>query len=200
MPQRRFRSDRRSTAYISRERAIEDFIIAHPDLLGFPRALAVRNMRVHLNAGLIDVALLPVPLNNPIKLVLVEAKVPNSADASSKVIGQLLMYYAGALKLGIKGLKRIRRFAKENVARATDYVRVSPKLMTGGVSPPQAAWAALEHGDKLRFDEVALFIAIEDEPRESLVDVVKLLRCHGLEIGIFSVAHGLIDLNAPLEK
>jgi hypothetical protein len=39
--------------------AIEDAIIAHPDKLGFPEALAVRNFRLADTSGAVDVVLLP---------------------------------------------------------------------------------------------------------------------------------------------
>src|SRR5438477_12464732 len=77
---------------VSRETAIEDAIIAHPDRLGFPSAAAIRNVRVAWGFGRIDVMLLPP--SGSIKLGLVEAKHHGAPDAICKVIGQLLMYYA----------------------------------------------------------------------------------------------------------
>jgi len=84
-----------------RETEIEDGIIRSAAELGFPGALAIRNVRVHTAAGRVDVMLLPK--KGAVRLVLVEAKLRNSRDSASKVIGQLLMYYGGALRLGSKG-------------------------------------------------------------------------------------------------
>jgi len=74
-----------------RETAIEDAIIARPDKLGFPGALAIRNLRVADTSGAVDVVLLP-QIGSSFKLVLVEAKAARAQDAGSKVVGQLLMY------------------------------------------------------------------------------------------------------------
>jgi hypothetical protein len=56
-----------------------------------------------LPSGAVDVVLLPN--RGQIKLVLVETKVSSAADANSKVIGQLLMYYTGALTLVSRGVR-----------------------------------------------------------------------------------------------
>ena len=93
---------------ISRETPIEDAIIAHPDLLGFPGALAIRNFRVAHIAGAVDVVL--IPQDGPIRLVLVETKSTRAADAACKVVGQLLAYYAGALTFGLDELNMLRQF------------------------------------------------------------------------------------------
>ena len=93
---------------MNRERAIEDAIIAHPDVLGFAGARAIRNVRGAETCGRVDVMLLPT--SGPTRLVLVEAKVTKAPDAASKVVGQLLMYYGGAL------------YGSANVGGATEQV------------------------------------------------------------------------------
>ncbi len=74
----------------NRERPIEDAVLDHPEALGFPGALGIRNVRVAPHCGRVDVMLLPI--SGPPRLVLVEAKRSEATDAASKVIGQLLMY------------------------------------------------------------------------------------------------------------
>ena len=61
-------------------------------------ALAIRNFRVADTSGAVDVCL--IPQSGPFRVVLGEAKAASAPDAGSKVVGQLLMYYAGALTLG----------------------------------------------------------------------------------------------------
>ena len=75
---------------IRRETVIEDAIMARPDKLGFPKAVAIRNLRVAQRSGAVDIVLLPQ--NSPFRLVLGEAKAASAPDAGSKVVGQLLMY------------------------------------------------------------------------------------------------------------
>jgi len=70
----------------SLETAIEKAIIENPDLLGFSGANAIRNFRLAHDSGAVDVVLLPK--GGSIRLVLIEAKVANAADANSKVIGK----------------------------------------------------------------------------------------------------------------
>ena len=95
----------------SREADIEDAIMAQPEILGFPMALAIRNFRVADTSGAVDVCL--IPQSGPFRVVLGgrRRRVP---DAGSKVVGQLLMYYAGALTLGSQGINALRELAKNS--------------------------------------------------------------------------------------
>ena len=183
---------------MNRETAIENAIMGAPKKIGFADAVVIRNVRVHLAAGRVDLMLLPKP--GRIKLVLVEAKATGATDAASKVIGQLLMYYAGALKLGTKGLALMRRFAEAHPDRACSTSTTSPKAMTGGVTPPSEAWQRLEAGRRLRPSEIALFIAVDSKPRASLTDALNALRKHHrLPIGIIRVDGGIpstVDIEA----
>ena len=54
------------------ERQIEEAIIRHPEKLGFPNANIVRNARVSLETGRVDLMILPT--KGKTKLALVEAK------------------------------------------------------------------------------------------------------------------------------
>lgn len=170
----------------NRERKIEDAVINHPEVLGFAGATAIRNVRVGSTFGLVDVMLLP--RSGQVKLALVEAKHATAPDASSKVIGQLLMYYAGALDIGAAGLERLRSYAVSNREKALSSTWISPKEITGGVSPAPAAWKVIEAGGKLRPEEIGLFIALNNPPHEALrIAIDKLYQHHGLLIKIVIV-------------
>jgi hypothetical protein len=91
------------------EKQIENRLIREPAALGFPNAGIVRNARVSRATGRVDLMMLP--RNGRKKLVLVEVKRAVSYDASSKVVGQLIMYYVASLEIGLRGLTRIRRVA-----------------------------------------------------------------------------------------
>ena len=110
----------------SREADIEDAIMAQPGVLGFPNALAIRNFRVADTSGAVDVCL--IPQSGPFRVVLGEAKAASAPDAGSKVVGQLLMYYAGALTLGSHGINALREFAKQfEVEAKTHRKNISSK-------------------------------------------------------------------------
>ncbi len=182
----------RRVRQVGRERAIEDAVMACPEALGFPGALAIRNVRVSPPAGRVDVMLLPV--TGPYRLVLVEAKRCAAPDAASKVSGQLLMYYAGALSLGANGLRLLRRFAS-NPSAARTYEPKSAKQLTSGVSPPAAAWAQLQAGEPLAPSDIALFIALDGPPPAALQGVLSVLAAHhGLRIGLVVVREGAIHV------
>jgi hypothetical protein len=65
-------------ATIGRETVIENAIIEHPDMLGFPGASAIRNWAVAPAGGRLDLGLFPV--SGPVRLVLIEAKAACSAS------------------------------------------------------------------------------------------------------------------------
>lgn len=164
-------------------------MLDHPEALGFPGAFGIRNVRVAPHCGRIDVMLLPVA--GPRRLVLVEVKHSDAADAASKVIGQLLMYYAGGLQIGARGLELLRRFATNRDA-ARRHGTKSPKQLSGGLSPPSKAWDLLQSGERLEPGEIALYIALTGLPRPALRDAVAALRDHhGLTIGLVIVQDGI---------
>lgn len=175
----------------SRETAIEDAIIAAPESLGFPGALAIRRCRVAEPCGLVDVILLP--REGPTQLVLVEAKASAAPDAAAKVVGQLLMYYAGALMLGCDGIIRMRQFAEQQPERARSTTKISPKALTGGLSPGGKSWAAMYGGTKVRPDQVMLFVALDGEPHRAFAPTLRTLSLHhGLNIGDCVVRGGVL--------
>jgi hypothetical protein len=178
-----------------RERIIEDAIISRPEMLGFPGALSIRNWRVAPTCGRLDIGLLPVKGTK--RLVLVEAKGAAAPDAAAKVVGQLLMYYAGALTLGAEGLRCLRLFA-ENTTTACDTSKKSIVRLSGGLSPTDAAWERLQSGRPLSPDQVSLFIALDDEPHLFLRSMLETLHeRHKLSIGMLIVKQGVIGKVTP---
>jgi len=181
----------------SRETAIEDAIIARPDVLGFSGANAIRNFRLADKSGAVDVVLLPQ--DGSIRLVLVEAKVSTAADAGSKVIGQLLMYYAGGLEMGLDGIELLRQFSRNFQNEAHNIARKSPQKVLlkvlGKRYPNLDAMELLTRGIRLIPKEIALFIAIDDKPRHTLQPLLQMLRkFHDIHIGLIMVRKGIPEL------
>ena len=169
---------------VNRERDIEEAIMRRPDKLGYPGARSIRNWRVARTCGRLDVGLLP--LNGPKKLVLIEAKCVSAPDAASKVVGQLLMYYAGALTLGSEGLDCLRAFATKKSARDTS--KKSLIKLCGDKCRTEAAWKKMKSGQLLLPRQLSLFIALDDKPHKFLRAMLRALqRNHGLSIGLVIV-------------
>ena len=174
-----------------RERIIEEAIINHPDRVGFPGALAIRDWWISPNSGRLDLGLLPIDGSR--ELVLIEAKAASSADAAAKVIGQLLMYYAGALQLGAQGLACLRAYASAERTEACSTLKKSVLRFSGGIVPKAAAWSHVQGGQPLRPEQVALFLALDAEPPRALRPTLAVLqRQHGLQIGLIIVQNGQI--------
>ncbi|HXQ38821.1 MAG TPA: hypothetical protein VN843_32765, partial [Anaerolineales bacterium] len=123
------------------ESLIEEAIMNNPSSLGYEQALPIRNVRIAPVAGRIDILLLPVNGNK--RLVLVETKQSTASDAASKVTGQLLMYYAGALSLSTDGLDIIRNFVKEYPDEAWSRGWISAQKICGGLNK-ESAWKLLQ--------------------------------------------------------
>lgn len=187
---------------VNRERVIEDAIMRKPDKLGYDGALSIRNWRVALTCGFLDVGLLPI--EGPKKLVLVETKVVKAPDAASKVVGQLLMYYAGALTLGSEGLACLQTFADKKCSRcskglacrspradkkcARDTSKKSLIRLSGGLDRTEDAWEKLSSGKLLLPHQLSLFIALNDKPHKFLREMLGALRRnYGLSIGLVIV-------------
>jgi hypothetical protein len=154
-------------------------------------ARIIRRMRVDVDCGTVDVMLFP-PESSPHKLVLVEAKSVRASDSASKVVGQLLMYYAGALRLGQDGLEHLRRHAV--LPKAIDITQRPPgftsaqKVTAVPVRTPerkQVAWDRLHNGTKLQPKDIALFVALDGRPKPSLCQVIeRLFESHKIDIGV----------------
>ena len=156
--------------------------------MGFPGASAIRRVRVSPKSGVVDLMLLPA--GGTAKLVLIEVKDKANRESLSKVIGQLLMYYGGALQLGLQGLARIREYAKTESAQSNERISL---IKLAGISPTDAAWSLLQEGGSLSPADVRLFIALNGEPEQGLKDALKAVReHHGLCIDVAEVGqHGI---------
>lgn len=179
----------------SAETLIENAIINNPDKLGFPGALAIRRCRIAEPCGLIDLVLLPVTGRK--RVVLIEAKASNAPDSASKVVGQLLMYYGGALRLGSDGVEILRNFAEQHRVKAIATTKISPKAFTGGLTPAKKAWDKMYKGTPIAPEEIQLFIALNGDPHRAFEPTLKALSCHGLDIGYCIVRRGKIDFVMP---
>jgi hypothetical protein len=181
---------------MNREHEIEDAVMRQPEILGFPRAMAIRNVRVAWHFGRVDIMLFP--RRGRTKVVLVEVKHSTAPEAICKVVGQLLMYYAGALTIGETGLDLFRRYAREHPDEARSLKMISPKALTGGLTPPTTAWERIGSGKKLRPEEIALFVALNAQPHPALRLAIRRLRAHhGLPIGICVATRGGCALVEP---
>ncbi len=168
------------------ERFIENNIRRNCSVLGYPNALSIRRCRMGPGFGVADLVLLPE--RGPHKLVIVEAKQSSSLDAAGRVIGQVLMYYVGARHFGTRGLKHLRQFAACNTKSTRSLRPTSLRMLSGGVSPRDEAWAELQKGRKLSFEQIRLLIALDAPPPESLKAILKLLKVeNGIDIGVVSV-------------
>ena len=169
------------------EASIENSVIRNRGaVLGLPDSLYIRRCRMGPGFGVADLVILPQRGKH--KLVIVEAKRASSADAKIKVLGQLLMYYAGALEFGLSGVRLLRRYAVERHAHARSHQRSSLKAISGGITPPEAAWAALRRGRRLRPDNIRLIAAMDCEPGIALRHALTALdQHHGLDVGVVSM-------------
>lgn len=182
---------------VYRETAIEDAIIARPDLLGFSGANAIRNIRFADESGAVDVVLLPQ--EGSTRLVLIETKVATAADANGKVVGQLLMYYGGALMMGLDGVEQLRQFASNFQNDAHSIERKSPQKVllkvSGKLYPNPIAMDRLTKGTRLTPKEIALFIAVDNQPHHTLQPLLQMLqKFHKIRIGLIVVQNGMPKL------
>ena len=169
------------------EAAIETRVMRNREkILGIGDSLCIRRCRMGPDHGVADLVFLPQSGKH--KLVIVEAKQASSADAKIKVVGQLLMYYAGALELGLAGVRLLKDYAATNEKYASSRHRSSIRAITGGTSSPEASWAALRKGRRLRPDNIRLVAALDSDPGVVLKSTLTALHDHhGLEVSVISV-------------
>jgi len=169
-------------------------------LLGFPGALAIRNFRVAHDAGAVDVVL--IPQDGPIRLALVETKSARAADEACKVVGaQLLAYYAGALTFGLDGLNMLREFASKFPNLTLTKERTAPQKLVCNVRgvkaidyPNNDCFELLTKGARVRPNDIALFVALDDKPHHVLVALLQMLRdTHSLRIGLVVAKEGTLE-------
>jgi adenylyl- and sulfurtransferase ThiI len=82
----------------------------------------------------------------------------------------------------------MRGFASEYARFARSATPKSLKMLSGGISPPEAAWRELQKGRKVRPEQIALFVALDGEPSTALKSALKALaQHHKLNIRVVSV-------------
>lgn len=169
------------------EASIENSVIRNRGrALGLTDSLYIRRCRIGPGFGVADLVILPQRGRH--KVVLVEAKQATSADARIKVLGQLMMYYAGALHWGLGGVRQLQKYAVEDYGSARSTSKSSLKAISGGVTPPEAAWARLQKGRKLTPANIRLVTALDTLPGPAMKQSLETLaRHHGLQIDVVSV-------------
>jgi len=179
---------------VPKETFIENNVIRNRERsLGIRDAVYIRRCRIGRGYGTPDVVFFPS--RGPYRIAVVEAKQVASVDSKINVVGQLLMYYAGALQLGARGVRLMRRFATDHPRAATSLKPKSLKMLSGGLSPPDVAWKELCKGRSVKPDQVRLYVALNSEPGVALKGALsELSRHHNLNIGVVSV-HKRDDLN-----
>ncbi len=168
------------------ERFIENNVIRNRALLGYADSVYIRRCRAGRGFGIVDLMLLP--LRGPHRIALVEAKQLSSADAPAKVVGQLMLYYAGVLQLGQSGPRHMLQHATSDITRARSTGQKSLKALTGGITPPEAAWAEMQKGRRIKASQIALYVALDGMPSPGLrASLAALAGEHSLAIGVVSV-------------
>lgn len=131
--------------------------------------------------GAIDLVVLP--RRGRRKMILVEAKRVVSPDATSKVVGQLLMYYAAALAIGSRGVQRLHEFCDAEPVKAKGTSTKNWRALVGGGENKRAA-RLLRHGRHLKPQDIGLYLVFDRDPRPTLLALVKALKGHGLSIDV----------------
>ena len=146
--------------------------MSHPEALGCACAAAIRNVRFHPLSGRVDVMLLPVGGRR--KVVLVEAKHFGAVDAADKVVGQILKYYAWAMKLGAQGIELLRRYAGQHPEAARGIVATTPSKLCDGATTDEA-WRKLKAGTRVQPEDVSLVIGVDGDVGPTLLRVTLVL-------------------------
>lgn len=181
----------------NRERRIQKAIMDHPEQLGYPEALAVRefyfghssNDKKGEGGGQPDVVLLPSAGAH--RLVIIEAKYVKETDG--KVVGQLRKYHEEAQdRLRSGGLELLRNFARDDPEKARDKETTRMQAICGGIHRDEAQ-EKMKTGSKLKPEEIGLFVAIEGGPPPDSVEreLVKACEDHGLNMGVVILEEGL---------
>jgi hypothetical protein len=171
---------------VATERFIENNVIRNRGQLGYADSVYIRRCRAGRGFGIVDIML--IPLRGPHRLVLIEAKQSLSVDAPSKVVGQLLLYYAGVLQFGLRGVRHLRNFATAHIHSARSTRPKMLKSLTGGVTPADEAWREMRKGRRLKPSQIGLYVALDAEPSPGLISALSVLATHhGLRVGVISV-------------
>ena len=113
------------------------------------------------------------------------------------------MYYAGALRLGSDGIKALRDFAQRFPDEAHRVPRTAPQKVIRKVSgvchPNMDCFELLSKGKRVTPKDVALFVALDGEPRHVLEPLLQmLLDYHGIRVGLVLVREGKIEVRVPV--
>ena len=154
----------------NRERHIEERIVACPERLGYPGALAVREFRfgdIGDKKCIPDVLLLPTVGVH--RLVIIEAKHVDNPEADGAVVAQLCGYHESAqARLGSHGLELLQIFACDHSERALDKDTIRANELCDE-SCQEEALKKIETGPKLKPEEIGLFVALAGgNPSDSL--------------------------------
>ncbi|HJN10132.1 MAG TPA: hypothetical protein QF564_15710 [Pirellulaceae bacterium] len=168
------------------ERDIENVLVDNVSSLGYPDAVAIRNVNLVPRTGRADVILLP--REGLHRLVVIEVKRADAPQAAADVVGQLMKYYSQALTLGIDGLERLREYGEANPEEATGTNRTTPNSVFDEAKNREARERKLREGRALHPKEVALFIALNGKPQDVLKQIITVLDVHhALPIGVIRI-------------
>jgi hypothetical protein len=134
-----------------------------------------------------------------LRLVLIEVNRHDAPDAAAKMIGQLLMYYAGALEIGQVDLGRLQAYARNTTGQKPPrYVSAQEVCREPGTKHRPsivAAWDDLHRGDKLRPEGIHLYIALDGLPPPSALMSLETLHKQGIKIGVIRANFELAKVN-----
>lgn len=154
------------------ETELRDIVWRHPECLGYDaRSHSVRGFKWGDAAGISDVVIFPKM--GP-QIAIVEVKRAASDEANALVIGQLLKYYARALRMAAEGIQ--------------DIVSVLGRLggVRHGPCSPAGLWGCSEkhatdrcqRGRLLGPEDIALHIVVDEAPKRMQLRLVRT--CHAL--------------------
>ena len=177
----------------SPEFLIEDAVIKNYEKLGYTLIFRpIRRVSLIRGCGIVDLVLFPKDHKH--KIALIEAKHLKNPEATGKVVGQLLRYYAHVLMMGSDGLKRITDYAENNPEVSLSKGRTTFQKMCGGINRKRATPIIMQ-GEKLRPEEIGLYIAIDGDAKQSLLHITSVLKeHHNLSIGVIQVIENNIIL------
>lgn len=166
------------------ESQLERRVIKHLAALDCPEDTPyLRRSTMGKGFGAVDLLLLPRKGRR--RLILVEAKRLQSADATCKVVGQLLMYYSAALRFGRPGIEKLHEFIEKQPAKAKSTTLKSLQALVGGDHGSGSAARILERGTRLAPRQIGLYIVMDKEPKATLLVLIRALeRHHKLKIAV----------------
>jgi hypothetical protein len=166
------------------EDRVVDAVVKNLSWLGYAGAQCIREGQ--LLGGSPDLILLPQKgRENKKRLVLIEAEGERDAAEGAEAVGQLLKYYAYALKIGEQGLSLLAKRAELHADYFASKQHKSRADLTGAKNQEEAE-KLLRDGDVIKPSEIALVLAfrtIKPKLAERLdVTTTALKEKHQLEI------------------